>query len=140
VITGEWPKAPRGTAASISVRDHDHQGARRHVTTSVNGATRVFWHRQLPPLAAEIMAEHTVEADSERIAGAFVHGDSLWGRCYDDLTQRTEARLLQEIARLGGDYAHVHDESITPKHDAAKGESWLHGRFTYMLYRHKAIA
>jgi hypothetical protein len=44
--------------------------------------------------------------------------------------------LIQEIARLGGDYAHVHDESIVPKHDAASGESWLHGRFTYILYRH----
>jgi hypothetical protein len=46
-----------------------------------------------------------------------------------------ESRLIQEIARLGGDYAHVHDESIAPKHDAAAGTSWLHGRFTYMLYR-----
>ena len=30
---------------------------------------------------------------------------------------------------------HVHDEAISPKHDDIVGEAWLHGRFTYMLYR-----
>jgi hypothetical protein len=44
-------------------------------------------------------------------------------------------RLAQEIARLGGDYAHVHDESIDTRHDDATGEAWLHGRFSYMLFR-----
>jgi hypothetical protein len=29
----------------------------------------------------------------------------------------------------------VHDESIDSKHDDAAGEAWLHGRFSYMLYR-----
>lgn len=111
------------------------------MTTSVEGVKRVFWHRELPPLTAELMAEHTVEADSDRVAGAFVHGDQLWGHCYGELMARTEARLTQEIARLGGDFAHVHDEFIVPKHDAATGVSWLHGRFTYMLYRRpQAIA
>jgi len=37
-------------------------------------------------------------------------------------------RLEEEICRLGGHYAHVLDESIE------KGEAWLHGRFTYMLF------
>ena len=111
------------------------------MTTAVQDAKKIYWHRELPPLAAEYVAEHTVEADSDRVAGAFVHGDEVWGRCYDDLMTRTEARLIQEIARLGGDYAHVHDESIVPKHDAATGHSWLHGRFTYTLYRQQqAIA
>jgi hypothetical protein len=110
-------------------------------TRVVQDARRIYWHRELPPLTAEFLAEHTVEADSSRVAGAFVYGEQLWGRCYDDLITRTEARLTQEIARLGGDYAHIHAESITPKHDAATGESWLHGRFTYMLYRRRlAIA
>ena len=108
------------------------------MSTAVQDAKRIYWHRQLPPLSAEFMAEHTIEADSDRVAGAFVRGDEVWGRSYDDLMTRTEARLLQEIARLGGDYAHVHDESIAPKHDAATGQSWLHGRFTYMLYRRPA--
>jgi len=41
----------------------------------------------------------------------------------------------QEISQLGGRYAHVLDESIETRHDASSGEAWLHGRFTYMLYR-----
>jgi hypothetical protein len=97
----------------------------------------VFWHRQLPPLTAEPTEEHTVEADSDHVAGAFVRGDAVWSRCYDGLMARTEDRLVQEIERLGGDFAHIHDESIVPRHNSATGESWLHGRFTYMLYRRR---
>jgi hypothetical protein len=37
--------------------------------------------------------------------------------------------------RLGGHYAHVLDESIDSRHDGVTSEAWLHGRFTYMLYR-----
>ena len=44
-------------------------------------------------------------------------------------------RLREEIDRLGGRYAHVLDESIDTRHNAATGEAWLQGRFTYMLYR-----
>jgi hypothetical protein len=47
----------------------------------------------------------------------------------------TGDRLRDEISRLGGRYAHVLHESIDTRHDAAAGEAWLHGRFTYMLYR-----
>ena len=45
------------------------------------------------------------------------------------------ARLEQEVLRLGGHYAHVLDESVDSRHDGATSESWLHGRFTYVLYR-----
>lgn len=87
------------------------------------------------------MAEHTLEADSSRVAGTLAHRDELWARCYDDLMTMTERRLHEEMVRLGGDYAHIHDESIVARHDAATGQSWLHGRFTYMLYRRpRAIA
>jgi len=95
----------------------------------------VFWHRELPPLDAELMGEHTMEATSRRVAGTFAHRDELWNRCYEELMANTQARLAQEIARLGGHYAHVHDESIDTRHDDATGEAWLHGRFSYMLYR-----
>jgi hypothetical protein len=95
----------------------------------------VYWHRDLPPLDAELVAEHTVEADSSRVAGTLAHRDELWDRCYMELMTVSASRLAQEVARLGGDYAHVHDEAITPKHDDAAGEAWLHGRFTYVLYR-----
>src|SRR5262245_59446974 len=103
--------------------------------TAVPDDRRIYWHRELPPLTAELMADHTIEADSGRIAGTLAHRDELWARCYDDLMATTERRLIQEMVRLGGDYAHIHDESIAARHDAATGESWLHGQFTYMLYR-----
>ncbi len=31
--------------------------------------------------------------------------------------------------------AHILSESIDTRHDDRTGEAWLHGRFTYMLYR-----
>ena len=95
----------------------------------------VYWHRELPPLEADLMAEHTVEATSNRVLGTLAHRDELWDQCYRELMVTAERRLRQEIARLGGDFAHVHDEAIDPKRDAATGEAWLHGRFSYMLYR-----
>jgi hypothetical protein len=95
----------------------------------------VFWHRELPPLEAELLAEHTVEADSARVAGTIAHRDELWDHCYEELMANAESRLNQEVARLGGHYAHVLDEAIVPKHDDVAGEAWLHGRFSYMLYR-----
>jgi hypothetical protein len=50
----------------------------------------------------------------------------------------TEVRLGQEISRLGGHYAHVYEEAIEPRRDQAASEAWLHGRFSYMLYRQAA--
>lgn len=96
---------------------------------------QVFWHRDLPPVASELMAEHTIEATSSRIAGTLTHRDQLWDHCYADLMASANQRLVQEIERLGGHYAHVYDESVDTRRDDAKGEAWLHGRFSYMLYR-----
>ena len=95
----------------------------------------IYWHRELPPLNAEIVGEHTVEAASGRVPGTLAHRSELWDRCYQDLKTQTETRMQQEMARMGGTYAHVLDESIDIRHDDARGETWLHGRFTYMLYR-----
>jgi hypothetical protein len=103
-----------------------------------NDAILVYWHRDLPPLDAELVAEHTVEASSRRISGTLAHRDELWDQCYRELMANTKDRLVEEVARLGGHYAHVHDEAISPKRDDAAGEAWLHGRFTYMLYRRPA--
>jgi hypothetical protein len=47
----------------------------------------------------------------------------------------TQTRLEQEVVRLGGRYAHILSESIDTRRDDVAGEAWLHGRFTYMLYR-----
>ena len=95
----------------------------------------VYWHRELPPLDAEPLGEHVVEATSVRVPGTIAHRDELWDQCEKDLMSQTQTRLADEIARLGGRYAHVLDESIDTRHDDAIGEAWLHGRFTYMLYR-----
>lgn len=98
----------------------------------------VYWHRELPPLDAELMSEHTIDAHSHRVPGKLSNHDAQWNSCYEALMTNAEVRLIQEVARLGGDYAHVFDESIQPRHDGASGQAWLYGRFTYMLYRRPA--
>ena len=95
----------------------------------------VYWHRELPPIDADLLGEHTLEANSTRVEGTLAHRDELWDRCYQDLKAQTRARIDQEIVRLGGRYAHVLDESVSTRRDDSKGEAWLHGRFTYVLYR-----
>jgi hypothetical protein len=99
-------------------------------------AATVYWHRALPPLDAEPIGVHTLEATSSRVPGTLGHRDDLWNRCYHELMVNAEYRLAQEIARLAGHYVHVYDESIEPRRDEAAGEAWLHGRFYYVLYRH----
>ena len=95
----------------------------------------VYWHSELPPVDAEAMGEHVLEATSARLPSTLVHRDELWNRCYEELMAQAHARLTQEIARLGGLYAHVLDEAVDSRHDDVTGESWLHGCFNYMLYR-----
>lgn len=98
----------------------------------------VFWHRELPPLDACALAEHVVEATSARVPGTLLHRGELWNQCFEDVMAKATTRLEQEVLRLGGHYAHVLDESVDSRHDGATNESWLHGRFTYMLYRQPA--
>jgi hypothetical protein len=100
-----------------------------------NGAKVIYWRQELPPFDAEMVGEHTVEATSGRVPGTIAHRDELWDQCYEDLMERARERLEQEVLRLGGHYAHVRDECIESRHDDATGEAWLHGSFTYALYR-----
>src|SRR5262245_49426152 len=102
-------------------------------TTDINGKS-IYWHRELPPLGAELLGEHVVEATSSRVRGSLAQRGELWDAAYRDLMERVQLRLRQEIARLGGAYAHVLDESIDSRHDDATGEAWLHGVFKYTLY------
>jgi hypothetical protein len=95
----------------------------------------IYWHRDLPPLDAEPIAEHTVEANSLRLRGTLDHRSELWEQCYADLMTQLGDRLRQEIMRLGGQLAHVLDESIESRRDDVTGEVWLHGRVTYSLLR-----
>lgn len=96
---------------------------------------RIFWHRELPPLHAEALGEHILEATSHHIEGTLAHRDEQWDECYKSLMAEARTRLEQEIGRLGGDYAHVLRESIDARHNDAIGEAWLHGRFDYMLFK-----
>ena len=97
--------------------------------------TVAYWHRELPPVEADVLGEHTIEATSRRVPGTIAHRDDLWRVCYEDLMAQTRIRLEQEVTRLGGHYAHVFDEAIDIRRDEVKGEAWLHGRFSYVLYR-----
>jgi len=100
----------------------------------------VYFHRELPPLDADPVSQHVLEATSSRVPGTIAHRDDLWQVCYEDLMSQVRLRLEQEIARLGGHYAHVVNEVIDSRHDDAKAEAWLRGRFDYVLYRHAANA
>jgi hypothetical protein len=95
----------------------------------------IFWHRDLPPLDAEAIGEHTVEADSPHVPGTLAHRDHVWDECYAALMAQVAHRIGQEIERLGGNYAHVLTESIEARHNDVAVEAWLHGRFAYALYR-----
>jgi len=102
---------------------------------STAAPTIIYWHRELPPLEAQPMEEHVVEASSRYVPDTIARRDDLWNRCEHELRNNVRERLQAEIARLGGRYAHVLDESIEPRHNASTGQACLHGRFTYMLYR-----
>ena len=96
---------------------------------------RIYWHRKLPPLDAELMGEGTVEATSGRVAGTLAHRDELWKQCYEQLMTQANERLEQEVGRLGGTCGHVLDESVDSRHDPVSGQAWLHGRFTCVVYK-----
>jgi hypothetical protein len=96
---------------------------------------KIYWHRELPPLGADPIGDHVVDAVSGRLPSTLSHRDELWDRCYAELMDAAQARLTQEISRLGGDCAHVLREAIDTRHDDTTGETWLRGRFTYVLYR-----
>jgi hypothetical protein len=100
-----------------------------------NDGKTIYWHRELPPIDAEAVGEHIIEATSDRVPGTLAHRDELWERCYAQLMIQAHIRLEQEVARLGGGCAHVLNEYVDSKHDDVAGEAWLHGRFNYMLYR-----
>jgi hypothetical protein len=95
----------------------------------------IYWHRDLPPFDAEVMGEHIIEARSARVRGTLAYRDELWSQCHESLMAQAQARLEQEVIRLGGDYAHVLNESVHSKHNPVTAEAWLYARFTFVLYR-----
>jgi hypothetical protein len=103
-------------------------------TTNAKRGAIIYWHKELPPLKAKVMGEHTVEAVSGRVPGTLDHRDELWNQCCEELMAHVRARLESEVARLGGHYAHVLHEAVDSRRDEISGETWLHGCFTYILY------
>jgi hypothetical protein len=102
---------------------------------NISSDERVYWHRDFPPLHADPIGEHTIEAASHHVPGTIAHRDNLWQACHDDLMAQARSRIAQELDRLGADYGHVFDEAIECRRDDFKNEAWLHGRFDYVVYR-----
>jgi hypothetical protein len=136
--------AGHGRSVNASVDQTEKLRAPRSLVRSLVSSTPrpasqprpvIYWHRALPPADAEPIGEHIVEATSARVFHALVHRDELWGRCYEELMARARDRLEQEITRLGGDCAHVLEEHVESRSDPVTSESWLQGRFRYVLYR-----
>ena len=105
------------------------------IATTATAPKIVYWHLELPPLSADFCGGDTIEARSGRVPGSLAHRDAAWDRCYTDLIEHGRVTIEQEVARRGAQYAHVKDEVIEAKHDDAKGETWLAGRFRYALYQ-----
>ncbi len=129
--------SPGTNVAADPIVPTDNAATSDSVRAPAGGAAPacIYWHRQLPPLAAQMMGEHVLEAASHRVRDSLACRDELWESCYRSLMANVDGRLRQEIRRLGGDCVHVLNESIDSRHDAATGEAWLHGRYDYVLYQ-----
>jgi hypothetical protein len=64
------------------------------------GNKTIYWHRELPPSAAEVMGEHCAEAVSRRVPGTLAHRDELWSQCYEDLMAQARIRLGLSCGQL----------------------------------------
>src|SRR5215207_7801044 len=93
----------------------------------------VFWHRELPPPTAEVVGEGEVEANSQLVPGTLANRDRLCEECLADVMSEARIRLEQEVRRRGGRYAHGLSEGLDVKRNDANGETWLHGRFAYVM-------
>jgi hypothetical protein len=58
---------------------------------------RIYWHRELPPLALRIEGEHVLEATSDPILLDETDPDRRWALCIDSLMASVTRRLEQEI-------------------------------------------
>ena len=118
---------------TVQNRAENEEEDMSHTTPDVSKV--VYWHRELPPMDGTVLHEHVIEATSDRVNGSIERDGGLWQRCHATLMQRATERLSQEIARLDGDFAHVLDEHVDSRRDDLTNESWLLGRFSYVLYQ-----
>ena len=69
------------------------------MSTDAQAEQIVYWHRDLPPLEAETVGEHVVEATSRHVHNDIVHRDELWEACRDayPVVAVRDARTLNHI-------------------------------------------
>jgi hypothetical protein len=60
----------------------------------------VYWHRELPPVDAEMVSEHQVEAASSRIAGSIARGDAAWDQRTSGIHRANDRRTDQGAASV----------------------------------------
>lgn len=94
---------------------------------------RLFWHRDLPPINAELAGEGIIAAASVRVRDTLAEGSALWECCLTDLKHEAHRRLEQERLRVRADYVHVLSEATYTRRDPQTGEAWLQGMFGYVL-------
>ena len=104
---------------------------------SVLGEKLVYWRRELPPLGETPAGESSIEANSRPLVIGSPP-EELWVKGAEELLKAAMQRIEQEVRRQGGSCAHIIDEQIESKADYATDKMWLHGRYTYVLYRHEA--
>lgn len=94
----------------------------------------VYWHRDLPPVAAEPVSEDEVEASGPHHPIG-TDEQELWARSREALLATAERRIAQEVTMKGGTFAHVSDDHVEAHSDHTIGESWLRGRYSFVIYR-----
>lgn len=94
------------------------------MSTLAAATTGGFWHRELPPIDAEMMAEHFVEANSSRVPGTLAHRDKLvgsllpgaHGRCPHSLRNFHHGRDIMPYANGGATTAPDHMPRLRGPH------------------------
>lgn len=103
-------------------------------TPSPPPSQRIFWYHELPPLSAQVLDTHVLEAQSDPIPWRFADRETLWAESQPSLDAAVRERLTQELDRLGAAYAHVVDEHIEEHTDPATATFELRGRYDYVAY------
>ncbi len=96
---------------------------------------RLFWHRDLPPVGATPLPVELLEAHSTPVPFHWAGRETHWVEARPDYDRIVRERLLQELDRLGADFAHIVDEHIEEHVDATTQTFTLRGNVRYIPYR-----
>ena len=80
VIAGRGLRAEHHAQGEIVTRQCQSAMTPPNRVTIVDDTNRkcIYWHRELPPLEAEMIGEHVLEAMSSRVPGSLAHRGELW--------------------------------------------------------------